>query len=82
MNIILSLIGFLLSLFSLLILARVLLSYFPGVDRYNPLVRMTYDLTEPVLEPIRRALPQSGMVDFSPLIVLLGIYVLRVLLGV
>lgn len=81
MSIIFTLISFLLTAFTLLIFARVLLSYFPNVDRYNPLVRMTYDLTEPVLEPIRRALPQSGMIDFSPLVVLLGIYVIRVLLG-
>lgn len=82
MSAILSLIGLLLNLFSLLILARVILSYFPTVDRSNPLVRFTYDLTEPVLDPIRRALPPMGMMDLSPLVVLVGIYILRVILGV
>ncbi len=82
MSIIFSLISLLLTAFSFLILARVLLSYFPNVDPYNPWVRMTYQLTEPVLEPIRRALPQTGMIDFSPMIVLIGIYVIRVVIGV
>ena len=33
-------------------------------------------MTEPILKPIRDMLPQTGMVDFSPLIVLLIIWVL------
>jgi len=82
MSIIFSLISLLLTLFSFLILARVLLSYFPNIDPYNPWVRMTYQFTEPILEPIRRALPQTGMIDFSPMIVLIGIYVIRVVIGV
>jgi YggT family protein len=35
-----------------------------------------YDLTEPVLAPIRRLLPSTGMLDLSPLILLLGIALL------
>ncbi|WP_280522274.1 YggT family protein [Acetobacter indonesiensis] len=38
-------------------------------------------LTEPVLEPVRRLLPNLGGIDFSPMVVLLGIqYVLQPLL--
>jgi YggT family protein len=36
-----------------------------------------YRLTEPVFRPIRNVLPNLGGIDFSPLIVLLIIYVLR-----
>jgi len=61
----------LLQLYNFLILARVLLSYFPNVDYENPLVRFLYEVTEPVLAPIRAFLrqqfPQSGMMDFSPI---------------
>jgi YggT family protein len=64
----------------LLILARALLSWFPTIDRYNPIVRFIYQATEPILEPIRRLLPQGSMVDFSPLIVLLIIWVLMQIL--
>ncbi|MCC6612180.1 MAG: YggT family protein [Anaerolineae bacterium] len=63
--------------FELLILARVLLSWFPNVDHSNPLIRIVYDATEPILRPIRDMMPQSGMFDFSPIIVLLIIQVLR-----
>lgn len=38
-------------------------------------------LTEPLYRPIRKILPDFGGIDFSPLVVLLLIYVLRILLG-
>ncbi len=63
-------------IFEIIMLARVLLSWFPNVDRYNPIVKFIYDVTEPILRPIRNALPQTGMVDFSPLIVFLILWVL------
>lgn len=66
----------LLILFELLILARVLTSFFPNVDQSNPLIRLVYDVTEPVLRPIRNLLPQTGMFDFSPVIVILILQVL------
>lgn len=67
---------YLLMFFELVLLARVLLSWFPNFDRNNPIIRFIYQVTEPVLSPIRNALPQTGMVDFSPLIVFLIISVL------
>ncbi len=63
---IVSLVDFAFSLYSFILLARVLTSWFQ-VDPYNPLVRVLYQLTEPLLAPIRRALPQTGMMDFSPI---------------
>jgi YggT family protein len=65
----------LLIFFELLILARVLISFFP-MDQSNPLVKIIYDLTEPVLRPIRNLLPQTGMFDFSPVIVIILVQVL------
>ena len=36
----------------------------------NPIYRFTYDLTEPILAPIRRLMPGGGMgMDFSPMVV-------------
>jgi len=55
------------TLYSIILLARVLISWFP-VDQYNPIVRVLHQLTEPLLAPIRRLLPQTGAIDFSPLI--------------
>lgn len=71
-----------LTVFQLILLARVLLSWFPNVDRSNPLVRFVYDVTEPVLRPIRDLLPRGMMLDFSPLIVFLAISVLMQLLRI
>ena len=68
-----------LQIYQFILLARVLLSWFPDIDRSNPLVQLLYDVTEPVLRPIRNALPQTGMMDFSPLVVFLGISVLMTL---
>ncbi len=43
-------------------------------------VDLLYRLTEPVLRPIRRVLPNLGGVDISPVILLLGLFFLRSLL--
>ncbi len=69
-----------LQIFQFILLARVLLSFFPDIDRNNSIVQLLYDITEPILRPIRSALPQTGMVDFSPLVVFLGISVLMQIL--
>ena len=70
-----------LNIYSLIVLARVLLTWFPNVDRAHPLVQFLYDVTEPVLQPIRDFLrqqfPQSGPFDFSPLVLLVGIMIIQ-----
>lgn len=71
MGIILQLIYYVLLIFELILFARVILSWFPNVDRQNPLIQLVYNVTEPVLKPIRELLPQNMMFDFSPLIVFL-----------
>ena len=49
----------------------------------HPLVLLVYRLTEPVLAPVRSILPSFGGLDFSPVLVLIGIQVLeRVLIQV
>jgi YggT family protein len=59
----------------LLILGRVLISWFDPAGR-TQLGTFLVNATEPILAPIRRALPRTGMVDFSPLIVLIVLSVL------
>ena len=77
---ILQIISLLLQLFELALLARIVLSWFPNVDRSNPIIQFLFDITEPVLRPIRDMLPPGGMFDFSPLIVFLIIQVLATVL--
>lgn len=82
---ILAFLVFLLEIYGFVLLARVLLSWFPDIDRSNPLVQFLYDITEPVLAPVRQFLnqmmPQSGMmIDFSPLVVFLILRVMIILI--
>jgi YggT family protein len=77
---VLQIISLLLQLFELALLARIILSWFPNVDRSNPIIQFLFDITEPVLRPIRDMLPPGGMFDFSPLIVFLVIQVLTTVL--
>ena len=62
--------------YQLILLARVLMTWLPNLDPNNPIARFLYQATEPVLAPIRSALPPLGGVDLSPLVVFLGISVL------
>jgi YggT family protein len=79
-----SFLGYLLDLVSLaiviyiyIIIARAIISWV-SPDPYNPIVRFLYRVTEPVLRPVRERLPISQMgIDFSPMIVILGLYVLK-----
>lgn len=64
------LIGLLIQLYSFVILARVLMSWV-NIDPSSPLARTIYDLTEPVLRPVRNLLPPAAGIDFSPMIVLI-----------
>jgi len=76
---ILNILIILLNIYQFILLVRVLMSWFRP-DPYNPIVKLLYDLTEPVLRPIREALPRTGMMDFSPLVAFLLIFALQRLL--
>jgi YggT family protein len=54
----------------LMILGRVIISFVDPMGR-QPLSSFLIGMTEPILAPVRRLLPSTGMVDFSPLIVML-----------
>lgn len=72
--------------FDLLILAifiRVILSWLPmagmRVDPYNPVIRLLYQITDPILEPLRRY-TTIGMIDLSPFIALIGLQFIKAIL--
>lgn len=73
------LIGFVLMLMLILVIVRVILS-FVGGDGYHPVIPLVFQLTEPVLKPVRTRLPALGGFDFSPMIILLVIMLLQALL--
>ncbi|MEE8045977.1 MAG: YggT family protein [Dehalococcoidia bacterium] len=74
-------IGWLLRIFGYLIVARALTSWFPGARRH-PLVQMLYQVTDPVMIPASRLIPRIGMIDLSPMIVILLLFTIsRALMG-
>ena len=64
----------------ILIFARFILSWVrpdPYHPTWGPIMRFVYQATEPLLAPIRNILPSTGGIDFSPMILLFGLYILR-----
>ena len=81
-----TLIDMILDLYIFVIIAMVIMSWLIGfnvINRHNQIVdtiwRTLNALTEPLLGPIRRALPNMGGLDLSPLILLFGIYFLQMM---
>ena len=60
------------------VLVRVILSWVAPAPS-NPVVRVVIQITEPLMAPVRRLLPDMGGLDLSPLIVLLGVQLLKIL---
>jgi YggT family protein len=76
-----SILSLVLDAYSFVVLVSVVVSWIHLAED-NPIVSVTRTLTEPVLAPIRRLLPSSAGIDISPMVLLLGIRLLkRVLLS-
>lgn len=62
------------------LIGRVIVSWV-NADPYNQIVRFLYMATEPVLYRVRRTMPTTfGGIDFSPIVVLLGLTFLNIFL--
>ena len=61
------------------ILARVIVSWIPISEDspFAPVVRVIYQVTEPILSPIRRLIPGLGMLDLSPMIAIILLMVIQ-----
>jgi YggT family protein len=62
----------------LLVVVYVVLSYF--MDPFHPVRRAVSSWVEPILAPIRRILPPIGMIDLSPLVLILVLQLINILL--
>ena len=60
---------------TLIIFLDILVGYF--LDPYHPVRRSLDSFVEPMLAPIRRFLPPVGMIDFSPLVLLIVIQLIE-----
>ena len=62
-----------------IIIVQVIISWInPNV--YNPITTIMYQISEPILKPIRQFIPSSGGLDFSPLVALIIINLLMILI--
>ena len=84
MNSLLQIIALLLDVFFLIMIVHIVLSWlisFQVLNPRQPLVGQVWDglsrLLEPVYRPIRRFLPDTGALDLAPLVVFVGIIILR-----
>ncbi|MBE9124168.1 MULTISPECIES: YggT family protein [Microcoleaceae] len=57
-----------LQIYTFLMIARVLLSWFPNINWYDPPFSILSQLTDPYLNLFRSIIPPLGGIDFSPLI--------------
>ena len=81
-------ISYVLTLYVYILIAAAVMSWLIAFNVINPrnqfvamVAEFLYRITEPVLRPIRRILPNFGPVDLSPLVVLILIWFLRSLLN-
>ena len=77
-----------LNIFWFILIAHIIMSWlinFGVLNIYQPVVRAIWEglnrILEPIYRPLRRLLPPMGGLDFTPIIVLFGVYALRVIIA-
>jgi len=69
----------LINVYYILLFGRIILSWFPlqPGTALASIASILYQLTEPVLGPVRRLMPSIGMIDISPIIVFFGLSIIQ-----
>ena len=69
----------LISVYYVVLFGRIILSWFPlqPGTALASIASILYQLTEPVLGPVRRLIPSIGMIDISPIVVFFGLQSLQ-----
>ncbi len=65
------------------IVARALMSWFPPPSQDSPFYiirQMIHQITDPIIEPIRKIMPSTGMLDLSPMVAMILLIVIRYIL--
>ncbi|MBW4529469.1 YggT family protein [Cyanobium sp. N5-Cardenillas] len=70
-----------LSIYLLVLLVRVLLSWFPNLDWSNPLLSSVSAITDPYLNAFRGLIPPLGGIDLSALVAFIALQLAQSLLG-
>lgn len=78
MNILINTVNLVFELFSVLVIIHVIISYFMPVE--HPVRSLLSRIIEPFLTPIRSRLPQTGGIDFSPMILIILLILVRAII--
>ncbi|OGG93533.1 MAG: hypothetical protein A2508_08365 [Candidatus Lambdaproteobacteria bacterium RIFOXYD12_FULL_49_8] len=68
------------SLLTWAIIIRAILSWF-GPDPSHPLIRLLLKVTDPILDPISRRMPDLGGLDISPIVAIFGLQFAQGIVG-
>ncbi len=71
---------FMVNIYYYAIIASIIMSFvmlFSGNTNPHPLLRLVWQLTEPVMAPIRKVVPPMGGLDFSPIFIFIGIRLIQ-----
>ena len=73
----------LLNLYFIVLFARIILSWFPlqPGTALASIASIIYQVTEPVMGPVRRIIPTVGMIDISPIVVFFGLRIIQGAIG-
>ena len=66
----------LIDLYSLIVIGAVVMTWIQ-LPPSNPIAQVVSAVTEPLLSPIRRALPPMAGLDLSPMVLLIGLQILK-----
>ena len=75
-----SVLGWIITAYTWVLIARCILS-FVSPDPRNPIVQFIYNVTEPLMAKVRNKMPQFGMLDLSPIVVLIGLQIVQVVVA-
>ena len=70
------LIDYLVNAILIAIFVRAILSWFP-VNRDNPIIAIVFQITDPILAPVRSIMPGRGIIDLSPMVTIILIVIMR-----
>lgn len=71
---------FIITIYYYAILGSIIMSFvmmFSGSTNPHPLLRLVWQLTEPVMAPVRKIIPSMGGLDFSPIFIFIAIQIIQ-----
>ena len=75
MNDVVAVVAYLLQFLGFAIFARSIISWFP-IDKNGPVFQALATITDPILEPLRKVIPPLGMLDISPMVAMVVLFLL------